>query len=227
MNFDNVNSNSSSSQDGDTPEAGSSRRRIVVTSIPGDKGKGSPSDFTQNDLIQFKTRLDKHIEEFNDAIDDEDDPINMMIPWVEKGKIIVQPEDSIAGGHLIEIINRIRITGHQISVGWNVDLPLVATISVRYESVTGRDPKMLIEDPKKGLARLNRWKLEGREIAFRSVTQDPKNPHISFAMVMVSKRICGLIQQQGGRLWIQGGQATAQWKDKDLVEGLDVQFHHQ
>ena len=151
-----------------------------------------------------------------------------MIPWVEKGKIIVFPEDAAAGGHLIEIINRkIRLAGRKIQAGWNVDLPLVATISIRYESVTSRDPKMLIEDPKKGLARLNRWKLEGREIAFRSVTQDPKNPHIAFAQVVVSKRICGLIQQQGGRLWIQGGQATAQWKDKDLVEGLDVQFHYQ
>ena len=224
----NSNSNSSSSQDGNTPKAGSQRRRIIVTSIPDDKGKSNVSDLTENDLIQFKIRLDKHVEEFNDAIDEEDDPINLMIPWVEKGKIIVFPEDATAGGHLIEIINRkIRLAGRKIQAGWNVDLPPVATISIRYESVTGREPRTLMEDPKKGLARLNRWKLEGREIAFRSATQDPKNPHISFAQVVVSKRICQLIQQQQGRLWIHGGQATAEWRDKPLVEGLEVQFHYQ
>ena len=85
----------------------------------------------------------------------------------------------------------------------------------------------MIEDPKKGLARLNKWKLEGREIAYRSVSPDPKNPHVFFASVRISKRICGLMQGQRGKVWIHGGQASVQWRNKALTEDLEVQFSYQ
>ena len=201
----------------------------MITSVPDpSKGKMAATDLTENDLIQFKLRLDKHIEAFNDQIDEEEDPIVIMNPWVGKGKIIVQPQDAATGGHIINMVNnQIRLSGHRIVAGWNVDLPLMATISIRSESISDRSPAVVIEDPKKGIARLNRWKLEGREIQYQSSSPDPKNPHIVFANVIVSKRICGLIQGQAGRLWIHGGQATAQWKGKDLVEGLEVDFHYQ
>ena len=70
---------------------------------------------------------------------------------------------------------------------------------------------MLIEDPKKGIARLNRWKLEGKEISFFSSNVDPANAGVTFARVIVSKRVCQLIQKQGGALLISGGSATAYW----------------
>ena len=72
----------------------------------------------------------------------------------------------------------------------------MVTVSVRHESVTDKDPRVMIKDPKKGLARLNKWKLEGREIAYRSVSLDPKNPQVFFASVAIFKRICGLMQGQ-------------------------------
>ena len=188
------------------------------------------ADLTHGDLTQFKARLDKHIEEFNDALEeeDDDDPICIMLPWIEKGKIIVMPASEETGNNVINMINTsVRLTGHKIIAGWNTDLPMAATVSVRFESVTKRDPKMVIEDPKKGIARLNKWKLSGREIAFQGVTSDPANPDIVFAQVSMSKRICELIQQQRGLVWIHGGQATVQWKGKDLVEGLTVHYHLQ
>ena len=228
----NVKDSSSSSQT--TPQAVSpaKRTRVVIASVPDhSKGKAAAQDFTENDLIQFKVRLDKHIEAFNDQIDDEDedtDPIVIMNPWVDKGKIIVQPQTIAIGNHIIEMVNNhVRLTGHKIEAGWNRDLPLMASISIRYESIADRAASVVIEDPKKGIARLNKWKLEGREIQFQSVSVDPAHPHVSYAVVNVSKRVCGLIQGQGGRLWIHGGQATAQWKGKDLVEGLEVDFYYQ
>ena len=93
------------------------------------------------------------------------------------------------GNHIIKMVNaKVRMASHHIKAGRNIDLPLMATVSVRYELVTEKDPRVIIEDPKKGLARLNKWKLEGREIAYRSVSPDPKNPQVFFTSVTISKR---------------------------------------
>ena len=42
----------------------SQRRRIVVESVDGPAGKKRATDLNENDLIQFKIQLDKHIEEW-------------------------------------------------------------------------------------------------------------------------------------------------------------------
>ena len=98
-------------------------------------------------------------------------------------------------------------------------------ISLRYSSVAAkRDHKLLIEDPKKGLARMNGWKLEGREVVFCHDKPDPNNSTVHFVTIQVSERICGLIQQQQGKLWISGGTATAQWNNKDLNPSTKVIF---
>ena len=202
----------------------------MVESVDGAGGKKGAADFTETDLIQFKARLDKHIEEWNDELDEDNDVdlINIMAPTIHKGKIIIHPQGVVVGDHIIKMINqKVRMSNHRIRAGWNVDMPQVTTVTVRYESVTNRDPRTVIEDPKKGLARLNKWKLEGREISFRSASGDPRNPHVFFASVTVSKRICELIQGQRGKVWIHGGQASVQWRNKDLTEELDVQYSYQ
>ena len=89
---------------------------------------------------------------------------------------------------------------------------------------------MLIEDPKKGIARLNRWKLEGKEISFSSANQDPNHPTVTFSRVLVSKKVCGLIQSQGGSLLISGGSATAHWPSNNgrlLDKDNEVTFEYQ
>ena len=202
----------------------------MVESVDGPAGKKRATDLNENDLIQFKIRLDKHIEEWNDSldVDNDEDLICIMAPVIEKGKIIIHPQGMTVGNHIIEMVNaKVRMASHHIKAGRNIDLPLMATVSVRYELVTEKDPRVIIEDPKKGLARLNKWKLEGREIAYRSVSPDPKNPHVFFASVRISKWICGLIQGQRGKVWIHGGQASVQWRNKDLTEDLEVQFSYQ
>ena len=123
---------SSSSQDDDTAES-SQRRRVVVKSIPNPEGGLLGADFTQGDLIQFKARLDRHIEEFNDALDVEsdEDPICIMIPWTDKVKIIFMPASEETGNHVINMINTsVRLTSHKIIAGWNMDLPMAATVSI-------------------------------------------------------------------------------------------------
>ena len=222
--------NSSPKQDGASAES-SPRRRIIVESIAGPGGKLLGADLQHQDLTQFRMRLEKHIEDYNGQLEDDSDEeaINIMAPWIERGKIILVPSSVEVGRQLIEIVNdRLKLTGHRIRANWNVALPLTATISIRYESFSGTDPRTLIEDAKKGIAKLNRWtKLTEREIMFQSASSDPQKQHVKFATVIVSKRICGLIQKQRGRLWISGGQATAQWRGKDLTEDLDVQFTYQ
>ena len=202
---------SHSSQEGDSTDPDSQRTRIVVESVDGPAGKKRATNLNENDLIQFKIRLDKHIEEWNDSldVDNDEDLICIMPPVIEKGKIIIHPQGMTVGNHIIKMVNaKVRMASHHIKAGRNIDLPLMATVSVRYESVTDKDPRVMIEDPKKGLARLNKWKLEGREIAYRRVSPDPKNPHVFFASVRISKWICSLIQGQQGKVWIHGGQAS-------------------
>ena len=106
-------------------------------------------------------------------------------------------------------------------------MPQVALITLRFESVSDRSPRLLIECPRKGIARMNGWKMNSdgpKEISFHTHQVDDKNSSVHFVKVVASKRICQLIQAQEGQLWISGGQATARWKGKELTHDNDVQY---
>ena len=105
-------------------------------------------------------------------------------------------------------------------------------ISVRYESLTNRDPLTIIEDARKGLAAMNDWELDPgkREIKYLNSSHDPSDQTVHFARVSVSKRICELIQAQKGQLWISGGTATAQWPSSNgklLDSSVKVAYNYQ
>ena len=111
-------------------------------------------------------------------------------------------------------------------------MPEVAIISVRYESLTNRDPLTIIEDARKGLAAMNDWELDPgkREIKYLNSSHDPSDQTVHFARVSVSKRICELIQAQKGQLWISGGTATAQWPSSNgklLDSSVKVAYNYQ
>ena len=194
-----------------TDASGAVRRRVVVRSVES-KGK-KPGPITDSDLLQFRARLEIHQDEENDKLSLEDDPVSFWTPFIERNSIVIPPTDAASGKCLINLVNQkiLVIQGHTVMAGWNVNLPEVCTISVRWESISSRDPFILIEDPKKGIARMNRWKLEGKEISFLNWSPDPKNDKVVFARVLVSKNVCNLIQQQRGQLLMSGGNATAQW----------------
>ena len=132
------------------------------------------------------------------------------------------------------IINCASLTlpGHTIAAGWNVSLPEMAIISVRYESMTKKDPLTVIEDPRKGLAAMNDWDLDPKlkELGYLNSSTDPSAPEVTFARASASKKVCELIQRQKGQLWISGGTATAYWpatNGKLLDESLQVKFDYQ
>ena len=83
---------------------------------------------------------------------------------------------------------------------------------------------MLIEDPRSGIARMNRWKLEEKGLTFIDVSPDPNHPGVQFARVQITESVCDLIKKQRGLVWINGGQATVQYNKKDLVPELPVNF---
>ena len=152
-----------------------------------------------------------------------------MAPTHDRGRIYVVPADTAGGDRLVQLINKsMKLPGHhKIQANWNHELPHMAQITLRYKSLSTRDPRVLIEDPKKGIALLNNWELKGREIIFVNFDQDPKTKGIVFVRVLVSKRIAELIKAQRGQVWISGGIATAQWNRQDLVPGLEVIFNPQ
>ena len=54
-----------------------------------------------------------------------------MPPVIEKGKIIIHPQGMTVGNHIIEMVNaKVRMASHHIKAGRNIDLPLMATVSV-------------------------------------------------------------------------------------------------
>ena len=122
------------------------------------------------------------------------------------------------------------IKGKSLRAAMNTDLPEMALITLRYETISDRHPQVLVECPKKGLARMNCWQMDlsgPKEISFFSSTDDEKQKTVKFTKISASRRICQLIQQQQGRVWISGGQATARWKGKDLTPENDVQYNIQ
>ena len=106
-------------------------------------------------------------------------------------------------------------------------LPKTTTVMLRYRSASGREAEFIVNDPKKGIARMNGWQLTGKEITLLSSWPDGKDATVTFAKVQVSARICGLIQEQRGTIWIAGGTASVKWRDQDLTPELEVSFNYQ
>ena len=205
---------------------GEIRRRVVIMTATSGRA------FTQADMDQFRSRLEAHIDEENDRIAIEDPPISNWNPFLERNSIIVPPCDNASGEFIIGLVNggKLVVNGHNLKAGWNLDLPEIAIISIRYELASKRDPAMLIEDPRKGIARLNRWQLEGKEITFSSSNADPNHAGVIFARVIVSRKVVELIQKQKGHLLISGGNATAFWPSNNgriLDQDNQVTFEHQ
>ena len=103
-------------------------------------------------------------------------------------------------------------------------------VSIRYKSISKRDPVKLVEDPRNGIARMNRWTLEGKEVAYYNHSPDPKNHEATFVRALISRNVCQLIQKQRGSILISGGIATVQWpanNGKILDETNEPQFEYQ
>ena len=101
-------------------------------------------------------------------------------------------------------------------------------VSIYYEMVSKRDPKVLIEDERVGIARQNGWaQIEKHEIKYFNSNPNKANKNGIFVRAVVSKRVVCLIKAQKGQIWICGGIATVQWNGKPLDETNEVQFNYQ
>ena len=178
--------------------------RIIVTSVSAGTASGRQTSLSEEDCVAYRTRLEQHIASFNEAIhldDDVTEPIRIIDPWWEKGKIIIIPSTELSGRHVINITNvHLRLPGHEkIRASWNHQLPKTCVVSFRYELGNAkRDPRMLIEDPRSGVARMNRWKLEEKGLTFVDVSPDPNHRWVQFARVAVTDVVCDLIKKQRG-----------------------------
>ena len=203
--------------------------KVVIESLPMEGKPGVLNSGT--DLTTFQARIEAAVDHHNENLSEEEGvmPIRILDPDWDRGRFHIVPADASAGDQVIDLINnKIKLPGHKLRAAWNHDLPKTAVISLRYKSVAERrDHRQLIEDPKKGLARMNGWKVEGKEITFIHAKADPNNANIQFVTVQVSERICKEIQKQQGKLWISGGTATAQWSNKDLTPEVKVNFSFQ
>ena len=204
--------------------------KVVIESLPEEGRSGVLNSGV--DLTTFQARMEAAIDHYNENLAEDEDtmPIRCLDPDWDRGRFFIIPADVSAGDQVIDLINtKIKLPGHKIRAAWNHDLPKTAIISLRYKSVAEkRDHRKLIEDPKKGIARMNGWKKTGeKEITFCHAKADPKDANIQFVTIQVSERICKLIQAQQGQLWISGGTATAQWSNKDLTPDVEVNFRFQ
>ena len=152
-----------------------------------------------------------------------------MVPWLERGKIVVMPADHNSGQYVIDLVNGDELTlkGHKLHAGWNLDLPEVALVSIKYNLASDRSPLVLIEDEFNGIARQNGWRGDKTEISYINSNADKAKPGVTFARVLVSRRVVGLIQQQGGKIWVSGGTATVYWNGSNLDLDNQVQFNYQ
>ena len=107
------------------------------------------------------------------------------------------------------------------------NLPEVALVSIKYDLAYARSPLALIEDEYNGIARQNGWTVDKTEISFINSNADKAKPGVTFARVLVSRRVVGLIQQQGGKIWVSGGTATVYWNGSNLDSENQVQFNYQ
>ena len=212
-------------------QASSSDPRVIVESVVG-KAATPPEPLVEADLVNFRVRMEFCVDKKNDELPPEAPPIINMIPWIERGKIILVPADKTSGQFFIDIINEgeLKIRGRTLRAGWNLDLPEMALITLRYETYSDRHPQVLVECPKKGLARMNGWAIDPngpKEISYYDSNADEANKAVKFTKVVASRRICQLIQQQQGHVWISGGQATARWRNKPLTPDNEVHYDFQ
>ena len=210
---------------------GTIRRRVVIESVLGKSGT-PPTPLADADLVTFRARMEYLVDMKNDTLPIKATPIRTMIPWVERGKIILVPADKASGQFYVDSVNEgeLKVKGHSLRAGWNLDLPESALITLRWETMSDREPKALVECPKKGLARMNGWDVDPngpKEISFFNASRDQNNANVWFTKVIASRRICQLIQAQQGHIWISGGQATARWRSKPLTPENDVQYDYQ
>ena len=153
-----------------------------------------------------------------------------MAPWIERGKFIVMPSDTSTGQFIIDLVNKkeLKLANHTLRAGWNLDLPEVAMVSIYYEMVSKRDPKVLIEDERAGIARQNGWaQVEKHEIKYFNSNPHNTNKNGIYVRAIVSKRVVTLIKAQKGQIWICGSTATVQWNGKPLTDDNEVQFNYQ
>ena len=207
-----------------TTKEGDVRKRVIVESLT------SAATLSSDDLESFRSRLETHIFELNQQLPKSSPAARIMKPWIERAKIVVMPTDMTTGQFIIDLVNNkeLALKGHQLKAGWNVDLPEVAMISVYYELASKRDPKVLIEDERNGIARQNGWsQVEKHEIAFWNSNPHKTNKDGIYTRVVVSKRVVGLIQAQKGQIWIAGGTANVQWNGKDLTHDNVVHYNFQ
>ena len=207
-----------------TTKDGDVRRRVIVESVT------STAILSSDDLDVFRSRLETHIFELNQQLPKESPAARIMKPWIERAKIVVMPSDMTTGKFVIDLVNNkeLVLKGHQLKAGWNVDLPEVAMISIYHELVSKRDPQVLIEDERNGIARQNGWS----QVEKHEITYFHSNPHHTnkagvFIRAVVSKRVVELIKAQKGQIWIAGGTATVQWNGKSLDQNNEVHYNYQ
>ena len=192
----------------------------------------SSSILSEDDLKSFRLRLETHVFEYNRTLKDYPKnclPARTLTPWIERGKIIVIPADDNTGQLVVDLVNNkeLKIPGHELMAGWNLDLPEVAMVSIYFELISERDPLDIIEDEWNGIARMNGWDVERHEISLFNHNPHNKKKKATFCRVIVSRRVVDLIKGQKGQIWISGGTATVEWNGKPLDGTNEVHFNYQ
>ena len=189
---------------------------------------------SEEDLKAFRLRLETHVFEYNQTLSRKEYgkkflPARTMIPWIERGKIIVMPADHNSGQLVVDLVNNkeLKIPGHELMAGWNLDLPEVAMVSIYFELISERDPLAIIEDEWNGIARMNGWEVDKHEISLFNSNPHKKKKKATFCRVIVSRRVVDLIKGQKGQIWISGGTATVEWNGKPLDANNEVHFNYQ
>ena len=211
-----------------TNSQGEVRKRVIVESIGSDGGDG-PQQLSVDDLRTFRARLETHIHEYNKFVGTKHPPARVMPPWLERGKIIVTPADENTGQLVVDLVNKheIKIPGHKLVSGWNLNLPEVAVISIRYDLVSKRPAIVLIEDEHNGIARQNGWAVGPNEISYLNENPCDTHPTVTFVRAIVSRKVVDLIKATRGQIWISGGQATVMWNNKPLDASNNVKYNYQ
>ena len=207
-----------------TDESGLVRKRVIVENIE------SSSILSKEDLETFRVRLEAHIFQLNRQMEKRLMPARNLPPWIERGKIVVVPADFTTGQFVIDLVNNreLVLAGRRLRSGWNLDLPEVAQISIKYELMGDHSPQTIVEDEFNGIIRQNCWSdVEAHEVSYLNANPHKTKAKVKFVRAIVSRKVVQHIKAQMGRIWICGGTATVQWNDKDLVDGLDVQFNYQ
>ena len=173
--------------------------------------------------------MEEQLHEANAMLEKTLPAFRCMTPWIERGKFVVMPADHNSGQFVIDLVNGAELTldSHKLHAGWNLDLPEVALVSIKYNLASKRAPITLIEDERLGIARQNGWEVEGTEISYINSNPHKTNPNVTFVRAVVSRRVVGLIQQQSGKIWISGGTASVYWNGSSLDLGNQVQFNYQ